>query len=262
MTTRSTSMANAAMWKKNSLLPNFERRGNLAELMDAPDCDERLLLNTIRQFASINRLVARYRTILKKEVINEMLKEPGRPYHLVDMGAGGCDIDAWLLRKTKRLGLDLRITACDLDPRIVRYAQSNFGHIPGLDIVETDLLDPCLSEPVDFVFANHFLHHLTDEMIVDLLKLWVPRVRHRLVFSDLARSRLAYMGFSVLSLFYRRSFTRYDGLISIQRGFTWDELEKLAGKAREHNRFNVEGLAIGRLVCTIEGAHPDLPKKH
>jgi len=234
------------------IFPDLSVRATINELMDEPDCDEVKLLRTVRQFTSINRLVSRYRTILKRWVLDDMQHDPTREYHLVDMGAGGCDIDVWLLKAARRRGLKLRITACDIDARILAQARSTFGHTPGLDIRETNLLTDPFDEPVDYVFANHFLHHLTSEEIIRLLQLWQPRVRRKLVFSDLLRSPAAYWGYSVLSLFYPNSFARIDGLISIRKGFLPKELEALANAAIGHD-FSVHRLLPGRLVLCIDG---------
>ena len=229
-------------------------RATLCELMDDPGCNETLLLRTVRQFASINRLVSRYRTILRKQVLDDMLRDPTREYHLVDMGAGGCDIDAWLLNAAQREGLKLRITACDIDQRIIDYARSEYGHVEGLTILNQDLIDGSITADVDYVFANHFLHHLPDGQIIRLLRKWKPFVRRRMVFSDLHRAHAAYAGFALLSLFFPRSFARTDGLISIRRGFVPGELAELATQALPHTRFSVGKLVPGRLVLDIDGS--------
>ena len=240
-----------------ALFPNMTARATIDELMDAPDCDEVRLLRTIRQFSAINRQVARYRTILKREVLADMMLEPEREYHLVDMGAGGCDIDVWLLKAARKRGLKLRISACDIDSRIIRFARSTFGTTPGLDIRTVDLLDDSFDEPVDYVFANHFLHHLTDEQIVHLLRLWAPRVRRRMVFSDLKRDPRAYLGYAALSLFYPNSFARIDGLISIRKGFNSIELMSMARAAVGGQSFCIKQLPPGRLVLCMNGTRCD-----
>jgi len=234
------------------MLPDLSVRATISELMDEPDCDETRLLRTVRQFASINRKVARYRTILKRWVLADMLNDPKKQYHLVDMGAGGCDIDVWLLKAARNCGLKIHITACDLDPRIIAYAHSVFGQMPGLEIRETNLLADTFDVPVDYVFANHFLHHLTSEEIIHLLRLWQPRVRRRMVFSDLLRSPSAYLGYSALSLFYPNSFARSDGLISIRKGFVPEELVALTNAA-EIEGGSIHRLQPGRLVLCIDG---------
>lgn len=234
------------------IVPDLSVRSTINELMDEPGCDERKLLRTVRQFASINRLVSRYRTILKRQVLDDMQNDPQRKYHLVDMGAGGCDIDVWLLKAAQKRGLKLRITACDMDARIVAEARSSFGHKPGLEIRQINLLTEEFDEPVDYVFANHFLHHLSSAEILRLLQLWQPRVRRKMVFSDLLRSPAAYLGYSALSLLYPNSFARTDGLISIRKGFFPRELAALAGAATGNGLFYVDRLAPGRLVLCID----------
>jgi 2-polyprenyl-3-methyl-5-hydroxy-6-metoxy-1,4-benzoquinol methylase len=238
---------------KLPFLPSLRTRSSLSERMDAPDCDEPLLLRTVAQFASINRLVSRYRTLLSRWVLADMLREPDRQWHLVDMGAGGCDIDVWLLAQARRHGLKLRITACDLDDRIVRAARANWENEPGLSISKLDVLNDAVEAPVDFVFANHFLHHLSSDQIQVLIQKWVPQVRHRLIFSDLKRSALSYLGYAVLALIYRNSFAREDGLISIQRGFRAQELRELAIRSNvPESAIRVDTLALGRLALLIE----------
>ncbi len=233
------------------MLIDFTARATHSELMDDPDCNGTLLLRTVCQFASINRLVGRYRTILRREVLVDMQREPEREYHLLDMGAGGCDIDAWLLTAARNLGLKLRITACDIDERIIAYARSNYGNVPGLKVVYKDLLADPINETVDYVFANHFLHHLSNGQITTLLKHWYPLVRRKMVFSDLLRSPGSYCGYALLSLFYPHSFARTDGLISIRRGFRPAELVGLAENAGFVRRSRVQHYHPGRLVLTL-----------
>lgn len=235
------------------MTPDLSARVDLPERMDDPDCPDDLLLRTVRQFASINRLTARYRTILTRWVLNDMQKDPARAYHLVDMGAGGCDIDRWLLSRARALGLRLRITACDLDPRIIAQARTVCGDRPDLQIRHMNLLHEKPKEPVDYLFANHFLHHLSDAQIIGLLRFWHPHVERRMVFSDLERNRGAYRAYSLLSLFYRNSFAREDGLLSIRRGFRTAELKTFAGSALPQVPCRIDRLPPGRLVLSING---------
>ena len=213
------------------MLPSLIDRAVLVERMDDPDCCEKRLLCTVRQFASLNRMVSRYGTILRRWVLADMLRDPDRAYHLLDMGAGGCDIDAWLLQEAQRLGLRLRVTACDSDARILGYARRVHQESSGLSFSSQDVLRDDSDMQVDYVFANHFLHHLSNDEIVKLLTRWAPRVRRSMVFSDLRRSRSAYVGHAVLSAFFPGGFIREDGLTSIRRGFRADELATLAQRA-------------------------------
>ena len=185
--------------------------------MDRPDCDPDKLNRTLGQFHHINRLFSRTRSLLKHTVLADM--QPGQSYHLVDLGAGACDIPVRLLTTARRQGLDLRITAVDADPRVVQYAIQQHQKVPGLHIRHANALNLDALAPFDYLFANHFLHHLPDANIVQVLA-DAHRLCHRgFVFSDLRRSPWSYLGFSIAARIFRHSFARTDGLLSIRKGF-------------------------------------------
>lgn len=195
--------------------------------MDQPDCDSDQLFRTLDQFEGINILFSRVRGLLRQTVLSDM--EPGKKYHLVDLGAGACDIPLWLLKQARHKGLDLKITAVDADARIIEYAKRKHADVDGLTILKADALHLEAFAPFDYLFANHFLHHLPNETLPKLIKDAHKRCRRGFVFSDLKRSRFSYLAFSVIALIYRESFAREDGLISIRKGFRKEDFQKLSG---------------------------------
>ncbi len=232
--------------------PDLRSRWNGIELMDDPACSEVVLWRTLAQFERVNRLVSRYRTILSQWVLDDMDLDPEREYHFIDLGAGGCDIPAWLLGKARRRGLRLRVTAIDSDPRAVRYAQGRHGQVAGLDIVEAPAEDPLAPDSADYVFCNHVLHHVPHPAIPTLLRSMHACARRRWLVSDLRRSRASYLGYGLLGLFFRRSFTREDGLRSIRRGFTPEELVDHLNAADLSTTAQIHALIPGRLL--VEGS--------
>jgi len=205
---------------------DFSKRITTPELMDDPNCDEILLFRTLDQFRIVNRLFSRYQRLLTKTILQDM--QPGRTYHLVDVGAGGCDIPAWLLTQAQKKGLSLRITALDTDPRITRHAQKAYSHLENLSIVNDSGEHLEKYAPIDYVFANHVLHHLDDDTIRTFIQTSTRLANRGVIFSDLKRSRWSYIGFSIAALVFRHSFTRSDGLLSIRRGFLPAELADFA----------------------------------
>ena len=206
--------------------PDLRQRSRSPELMDALDSDERKLFRTLDQFQSINRLFSRVRGPLKNILFPLLSVE--HETHLLDLGAGACDIPVWLLTRAKKKGLRLRITAVDSDPRVVRHARKLRADVEGLEIIEADALNLASLAPFDFVFANHFLHHLSDEQIQTVLTQTQDLASKGFIFSDLRRSQFSYQAFRWVSLFYRDSFAREDGLTSICKGFTPEELKAFA----------------------------------
>lgn len=204
----------------------FRQRETGEEAMDLPDSDVDRLFRTLDQFGGVNRLFSRVRGLLRGTVLADMHR--GRAFHLVDLGAGACDIPLWLLEEAGRRGLDLRITAVDADPRVVRYARERVGERAGLRVVEGDALDLEALGGFDYVFANHFLHHLADEEVLQVLRESVRLAERGVVFSDLARSPWSYLGFWLVARGYRGSFTREDGLLSIRKGFRRGDFDREA----------------------------------
>ncbi len=231
---------------------DFSCRWNGAERMDDPACDEQQLFATLRQFRLLNRLVSRYRTVLDRAVLSDMATDPRRDWHLIDVGAGGCDIPVWLLRTARQRGLSLRVTAMDGDPRAVAFAQQTVGGEPGLSIVQADLMDLGSFGPVDYVFSNHVMHHLPDPVIHRFFALMDQCVSRRWVVSDLCRSAWSYAGFQVLGRFFRNSFAFEDGKRSIRRSLRPDELKGHLAAVGALDRGRVVSLLPGRLVAVVD----------
>jgi SAM-dependent methyltransferase len=212
--------------------PDMRRRADLPELMDMPDSDPQRLRRTLAQFDLVNRYLSRSRHILKRFFVSRMMRDPKREYHLVDLGAGACETAVWLLRHCRRCGLQLRVTACDHDPRVVEYARGKYGGEPRLEIIEGDALDIAALAPFDFVFANHLLHHLCEDELRRLFSGLAEFPNSGILFNDLRRSRGAYAAYYLLSpAIFRGGFARYDGLLSIRKGFRRSELAALAESA-------------------------------
>jgi len=227
---------------------DFRVRWTGTELMDDPACDEAMLIRTLDQFRSINRLVSRYRTILTRWVLDDMAVNPERNYHLIDLGAGGCDIPVWLLGEARRRKLSLRVTALDGDARAVAYARRNHGHVEGLQIRHADILAMSEHGPADYLFTNHVLHHLPDDVVVNVLKAMHQTARRRWIVSDLQRSRWAYLGFQLLGRCYRHSFAFEDGKRSIRRGFRSEDFNRYVKQSEIEKQTRIVRLTPGRML--------------
>lgn len=231
---------------------DFSRRWGGVEVMDDPACDEAMLLRTLAQFRWINRLVSRYQRILTRYVLADMAHEPGCSYHLIDAGAGGCDMAVWLLRAARRRGLSLRVTAIDGDARTVAYATRVAGAEPGLAIVRADLLALDAYGPADYIFSNHVVHHLPDAVIRDFFRVMDRVATRRWVVSDLCRSAPAYAGFQVLGRCFRNSFAFEDGKRSIRRSLRPDEVRAHLAAVGALARGRVSTLLPGRLLAVVD----------
>ncbi len=219
------------------------------EIMDRADADPDQLHRTIRQFRWINFLFSASRSLLREHFFSLMIQDPARRYTLLDVGAGGCDIATWAAREARTRGLKLNITALDNDPRILPVAYRAARDYPEIRIFEGNALDLGQQGPFDFIFSNHFLHHLDWDEIKIFLRQVLAATRLAFVMNDLKRSRWAYLGCTVfLGLSTRRSFAFHDGRLSIRRGFLPGELRDFTTRNFPNARIHVAETSPARVV--------------
>lgn len=209
------------------LFPDLRERYGGPELMDLPDVSEKKLINTLRQFSLLNLLFTRSRRLIEKYILADMLKSPRKTYELLDLGAGGCDIAIWLLKRCRRMGLDVRITCLDHDPRIVKYARGKCRAYREIRIIEASALELEKLASYDYVFANHLLHYLPSEQWPVLIDALVRQTRNIFLLNDVRRSYWAYAGYAFFAgMFMHNSFAFVDGLLSIRKGISVHEMRE------------------------------------
>ncbi|MEK6309647.1 MULTISPECIES: methyltransferase domain-containing protein [Curtobacterium] len=197
----------------------------LRELMDDPDCDPRALDRTFRRFAVVNALVSGWRTVWRTHVMPAL--PPSGRGRVLDLGCGGGDLARALVRWAASDGFDVEVVGVDPDPRAIAAADrsqqrgATFREQSSGDLVAA-------GERFDVVVSNHVLHHLADDerrgFLADSERLAASRVVH----SDIRRSRSAYRSYALASPFVAAgTFVRVDGLRSIRRSFTVDELRRV-----------------------------------
>lgn len=231
--------------------PDLRQRTYESELMDDPACDPVKLRRTIQQFRVLNRLFTGTRRVIKKNFLPHIRREPHRTFTLLDLGAGGCDLDRWLVDLCRRQGWKIQITALDADPRIVAMAREMNRDYPEITVVQGSALDLDTLGPFDFIFTNHMMHHLSFPDIQTIFRKALTSVRRSLALNDIRRSNWAYLGYSIFTgLFLHGSFTFFDGRLSIRRGFKVGEFQNLLAGLETPFPVQVKKTSPGHLtVC-------------
>ena len=99
----------------------------------------------------------------------------------------------------------------------------------GFTAVQCDGLKlPFSDASFDFVVCSLFLHHLTDNTLIELLAEMKRVARRRLIAIDLHRSPVAYFFYKYVGRLFLQQFTVEDGSLSILRAFKPVELERFA----------------------------------
>lgn len=202
------------------------RDEHAVEEMDKAGCDPAALARTYAHFPAVNRVVSRWRGVYRQLI--KPLLSPTRTTTLLDIGCGGGDIATSLATWAARDGLALSITAIDPDPRAIDFARAHdtAGFVTFRDVLSGVLVSE--GAVFDVVISNHILHHLHPAELQGLLSDSARLARHKVIHSDIARSPVAYALFSVGTLpFFPGSLIRRDGLTSIRRSYTADELRSV-----------------------------------
>lgn len=200
-----------------------QRNTTCTERMDDPNCDLSELKNTYRQFSTINGLISQWKNVYKQKI--RPLLDPTGQNSLLDIGFGGGDIPLKLAEWSRDDGFNLQITAIDPDPRAFGFIQEldRPGNVEFLQCRLSEL-DPG-QQQFDFVISNHLIHHLDQPELTHILELSKKLSTRRVIFNDIRRDDRAYLFFNLFSRpVFRSSFITADGLTSIKRSYTTEEL--------------------------------------
>lgn len=157
------------------------------------------------------------------DAVAHRLKEMSGVVTVLDVGAGAADIPLALARRFP-----------DVKPIAVDRSSAMLSLADGLPRVRGDARRlPFRDRSVDVVISTHLFHHLEDDEIVLALHEFDRIARRGIVVSDLLRRRRAVFWIRLFSLRANR-YVRFDGPLSVKRGFTIPEVDALARRAGLH----------------------------
>ena len=231
---------------------DFVQRSTEPEQMDCPDSSGQLLSQTLRQFEWINRFLTPSHRLLRRNLLKRMRAESSREWTMLDIGSGGCDLAIWLIGLCRQERISLVITCIDHDTRVVEFARQLVKPYPEIILLQADAITLIAESPPgnwDFIFSNHFLHHLTTPEVIYLLCQVVLACKVQCIMCDLVRSRLYYFLYSVCAkLLLRHSFAYDDGRLSIRRSLTIEEASRLVAEDPRLKSLRVQSIFPGHLV--------------
>jgi len=200
------------------------------EWMDDPSLPSEQHRSALDGLARINRVSRSAASIWS--VLRKRLKSvPGRP-RVLDVACGGGDVAVSLQRMAARKGIRLSIDGCDISATAVRLAAAR-GRRFGLDsgFFRHDALNGSLPGGYDAVISSLFLHHLSNDDAVDLLRR-MGAAADVVVVNDLERGPFGYAA-AVLGtrLLTRSPVVHFDGPRSVRGAFTLTEARNLAARA-------------------------------
>jgi ubiquinone/menaquinone biosynthesis C-methylase UbiE len=196
------------------------------ELMDAPGLPEAEVADAYQALQRVNRQLGNLRSLrqeLRRFLDQERVGADG--ISILDVGSGSGDLPLDFRRLLDRRRVPAHVLALDHDPTAVRLARRQ-----PLSVIQGDALRlPFPDMSIDLVTAIKFAHHFRGDALARLISEMARVARRRVIVLDIRRHWLAYWGFIAWSrLWTRNRLVRYDGPLSVLRGFTAGELADVA----------------------------------
>lgn len=195
----------------------FAKRFIKAELLDHLSAEE-----ARPNLEDLVRINARFggHSVLKK-TLQQTIDQQGR-FTLLDVGAASGDA----ARVVHQLFPRATITCLDQN-------QNNMQEAPFPKLLANAFELPFSPGSFDYVLCSLFLHHFTDEQVVELLASFYALAQKGLLVFDLERRLWPYLFLpATRKLFGWQDVTVHDGKISVRAAFRAAELRALAEKAK------------------------------
>jgi len=212
---------------------NTKYRTNQVELMDDFMMKGELLANTLDQLANINRWLGGNSVTLNglKKLLKN--KSKNKPITIIDLGCGNGDMLRKIAEFGKKEGYIFKLIGIDANEYTVNYAKKLSRNYDEISYLQQDIFSEEFKKlSYDIVIATLFLHHFTEDNIVDLLDIVLKKVNLGVIVNDLHRHSIAYYLFKLLCLTIKNPMVKEDGLISILRGFKRSDLEQISEKLK------------------------------
>lgn len=212
------------------MLTPARQRGT--EILDDPGVNPALALRSLRDVALANRWFGGRHAVLAdvRRELRALSQRHGQqhPIVLLDIGTGLGDIPRAAQQMATRMTQPLTTIGVELVPALARAASTSCTHALAADAMALPFAD----RSIDIVTCSQVLHHFDGPEADRLLQECTRVARSAVVVGDLRRSWLAVAGLWAASFVLGfHPVSRHDGIVSILRGFTRDELGDLVRRA-------------------------------
>ena len=236
--------------------PPRNLRPELLDLDEAPYWEVRESLKDVRR---VNRYLSGYKVLLDHARSFLEAHTGPEPFTILDAATGSADQPVALVKFARKLKIPVRITAIDINLKMLAFAREEISRFPEINLVQCDIHSmPFANESFDLTVNSLSLHHFTRESAIGIMRSLYAACRQGMIINDLHRSRIAWAVIYVLTrMLTKNRLTRYDAPVSVMNAFIPDEMIAMVQEA------GIEGFTVRRhfpyriaLVCQKPGTHP------
>jgi len=210
----------------------FSHRSHDIEIMDDLDCKGEVVNQTLRELEFINRTLGGNQITISG--VDALIKnETKKTFEIIDLGCGGGDILMLLSNHFSKKKIKASFIGIDANPNIIEYAKNNITKFDNIRFEAIDILSKEFeSKTIDIAVATLFFHHFSSEQLSVILKKLYTQCKVGIVINDLHRHPLAYYSIKLLTqLFSKSAMVKFDAPLSVLRGFSKKEIEKILADA-------------------------------
>jgi ubiquinone/menaquinone biosynthesis C-methylase UbiE len=181
------------------------------------------------ELARVNRWLGGRRATFAH--LGRLLERTGRrAVSVLDVAAGGGDMDAAMRDWAGRRGWELSFTLLDLHPMVLDTVRST--GIGGRAVRGDALRLPFRDKSFDLCVTSLFFHHLEPDQAGQALLEMRRVARTGVLVNDLVRDRVAWAWIVLLTrLFSKNRLVRHDGPLSVLRAYRPEDFDGLAARA-------------------------------
>lgn len=210
-------------------------RSSEKEYLDNSHIETKDLYQNLIELDIINSRLGGYNA--SRKGLATILKTATPVSTILDIGFGGGDSIKKMQNYCDKKNVKLFFYGVDLKKDCVKYAECNLTRISNIELICDDYrnISADLLKQIDVIHCSLFLHHLTDEEIIDLLKIGKSN-QCIILANDLQRNWFAYYSIKFLTAIFSKSYlVKNDAPLSVKRGFKKHELIALLEKAGYKN---------------------------
>jgi len=212
-------------------VPLLAARRRQVEWMDDPNADPEELRRSLQMIRWMSWMMCSPTVSLHYLKAFSRRWKPGQTIRILDIATGPADTPRSIVAWGRRRGFDVRVVGIDNHPYTTVFAARSGVSDSRLQIVQADALNmPMADGSFDYAMTTGFLHHLSDEDAMALLRNMDRLAKRGLIVADLLRDRRLYWAVDTIS-YHTDAMFRHDAIASVVQAFSRREIMSLRSGA-------------------------------
>ena len=209
-----------------------KHRSSQQEIMDNVNFRGEEMKNLLRDLKVVNTWLGGNRITFRGVTKLMRKKCKQHPITLLDIGCGDGELLRKFVKFADKNNFKVHCIGVDFNENILEYAENQSVEFPNIKFQKVDVfLEQELLPNCDIAVCTLFMHHFRNNEIEGLLNNLIKKVNLGIVVNNLHRSRMAFQLFKIISfLFLKTKTAKFDGLVSIARGFKKREIKTFASR--------------------------------